>query len=131
MNPLIPGILGLGALKVGFGLFQSSRQAEEERAATRETVRRMRAQNAEILGQATALGAADEFGLSGSLPAYLQLMSQEMNRQVEWTRKAGMRRAALGEQAGIFGAVSDFGGSVLKAGEVSGWWGPKAQKGGM
>src|SRR3990170_6057823 len=101
MDPLTLGIIGLGALKTGFGLFQSDRQAAEERAATRETVRRMRAQNAQILGQATAIGAGDEFGLSGSLPAYLQLMAQEMSRQVEWTRKAGSRRASLGQQAGI------------------------------
>jgi len=122
MDPLTLGIIGLGALKAGFGLFQSDRQAAEERAATRETVRRMRAQNAQILGQATAVGAGDEFGLSGSLPAYLQLMAQEMSRQVEWTRKAGSRRASLGQQAGIFGAATDFGGSLLKAGEMAKWW---------
>src|SRR3990172_6811929 len=137
MDPLTLGIIGLGALKTGFGLFQSDRQAAEERAATRETGRRMRAQNAQILrgggarggggggemgGGARAMGAGGGSGLWGSLPAYLQLMAQEMNRQVEWTRKAGGRRAALGQQAGIFGAATDFGGSLLKAGEMAKWW---------
>jgi len=131
MNPFIIPVLGLGALKAGFGLFQGSQQAAEERAATRETVRRMRAQNAQILGQATAVGAGDEFGLSGSLPAYLQLMSQEMNRQVEWTRKAGNRRASLAQQAGIFGAATDFGGSLVQAGQMSNWWQKKPDADGL
>ena len=38
MDPLTFGIVGLGVLKAGFGLFQGSRQAEEERAVERRNL---------------------------------------------------------------------------------------------
>jgi hypothetical protein len=124
------GQIGGTALKAGFGLFSSWRQAQDERAATRETLRRMRAQNAQVLGEATALGAATEFGLSGSLPNYLQLVRQEMDRQVDWERRARDRATGLGLLSGVFGAVADVGGGINKIGAMNNWWQKKPAGGG-
>lgn len=116
------GMLGTGTAKAGFGVFSAFKQRDAEAASLREQLRRMRLQNEQTLGKATALGASDEFGLSGSLPAYIQRMGEEMNRQLDFARRAGQRESSLNFAGSIFGAATDFGGSILRAGEMNRWW---------
>jgi hypothetical protein len=114
------GVSGLGAL----GSFVSTQlSADQMRADTREQVRRLELQQKQVLGEATARGAASgvEFG-SASLSTYLDAMTQEFKREAEWARETGYRAANATAASGALRLGSDVAGSLFQYGAANNWW---------
>jgi hypothetical protein len=115
--------LGLSAIEAGASFLGRQEQARQMRRETDEEVRRFQRQADFRLGAARAAGAASgiEFE-SRSLQDYLGDMTSEFQRQAQWMRDAGYRKAAGVDQASTFGLVSDLGGSMFSFGAANNWW---------
>lgn len=101
----------------------SQAQADAMRAQKEEELRRKKLQDAQVLGQATAAGAASgiEFD-STSLQGYLGEMKAEMVRQQEWQRRAASTNAGNVSAAGAFGLVGDLGSTISSFAKDNNYW---------
>jgi hypothetical protein len=125
---IIPGwgtVIGAGIGAVGglFSFLGKQNQASAERARLEEELRRKKAQDAQLLGQATASGAASgvEFD-SSSLQGYLGEMKAEMARQLEWQRKAGETNIDNGSTASGIGLFTDLAGTMNNLAKQNNYW---------
>ncbi len=123
---------GLGVVKGLSSFFGARSQARELRRQTRETVRRMQADNNATLGEARVAAGASS-GLtyeSTSLQDWLTAMDTEFTRQEQDTLRTGMRSARSMERAATWGLIGDLGGTMLQYGAANNWWREKPQNGG-
>ena len=117
------GALAGGLAGAAYGWWNSSQQSAEQRRVLNEQLRRQKMQQAQVLGTATARGAASgiEFE-SASLQGLLSEMQAEFDRQNAWTRRSGMAAANATDAAGKFNFVADLGSSLFRFGGANNWW---------
>ena len=125
---VVPGIgtavgAGVGLLSGIFSYLGSQEQARAMRRKAAEELRRKQLQDAQVLGQATAVGAASgvEFD-SSSLQGYLGEMRAEMLRQQEWQRASGETNAGNVSQAGTIGLISNLGSTFSSFAKDNNHW---------
>ncbi len=122
MDPFGIG-LGFSAVGAAASWWNRQEQARRQRDESEEVLRRTRAQHEQVLGEATAQGAASgvEFE-SGSLQQYLATMRDEFSRQEQWLARAGARQADATSTAANLGLLTDLGGAFFQYGRDSNWW---------
>lgn len=118
------------AIGAGIGLatglaryFSGQSQANAMREQEEEKLRRQRLQNAQVLGQAQAAGAASgvEYD-SSSLQAYLTSMKSEMDRQLEFQRRAAKTNAGNVSTAAGIGLFTDLGQTFNQVAAMNNYW---------
>lgn len=88
-------------------------QADQMRATADEQLRRMRLENAEVVGKtAVGIGASGFDVTSNSLQTYLTLMTQEFRRQQDFFKSSSGRAADNVELAGILGGAASLGSAM-------------------
>jgi hypothetical protein len=124
----IPGIgtaigAGVGLLGGIFSYLGKQNQADAMRRQQAEELRRKKLQDAQVLGQATAAGAASgvEFD-SSSLQGYLGTMKSEMGRQLAWQAAAGSDNASNVDTASMFGLITDLGSTLNGYAKDNRYW---------
>lgn len=121
---MLPALaLGVGVAGAAASWWNRRDQARQQRAETREQVRRFELDAARTVGLARARGAASgvEFE-SRSLQDHLSAMTEEFRRQALWMRETGYRSASITDEAAGFGLVADLGSSVIGLGNANNWW---------
>jgi len=109
-------IAAIGSLAGGIKAKRQAKRAGRYNAAliraeTAETVRRAQLQADEQLGGGIAATGGSGVRMQGTPQNYLQAMSDEQQRQIDWTQQAGEQRA----QAALRGA-SQAGSSAMTQG---------------
>lgn len=114
---------GLGLASGVFSYLGKQAQADAMRAQKEEELRRQKLKNEQVLGEATAAGAASgiEFD-SASLQGYLGNMKAEMARQLEWSRRSGSTNAGNVDAASTFGLLTDIGGTFSNLAKDNRYW---------
>jgi hypothetical protein len=97
--------------------------ADLQMLETREAVRRLQLSAGQAISTARARGAASGIEADSSvLTTYLHAMQSELERQVDWTMKAGAASARLarkGVNARFMGDVSQ---ALYGFGAANNWW---------
>lgn len=123
VDPFSIAVLGATAAKAGFSYIKGISAADQRRRETAEAVRRLKLQQAQVVGATEAAGAGSgvEVG-SKSLTSYLTQMTAEFDREADWMRKAGNRGADAADTAAGFGLLGDLGGGIFKFGAANNWF---------
>lgn len=123
MDPISLAAFGIGLASSVAGAAFGFDQADQQRAQTREQLRRftLAANRTKSLAAAQA-GASGIEGDSASLTKYMADMSAEFSRQSDWMQQAGDRQASATEFSSIFHGLSNFGSSVFGFGQANNWF---------
>jgi hypothetical protein len=123
MSALFAAQLGVGLASAGASWWLGNKQADQQRAETREQLRRFRLQHQATLGEAQARGAASgiEFESQG-LQRDLSDMETEFGRQEKWMLDAGMAQAQATETAAKFSFLTGGAGSFFDFAKNNNWW---------
>lgn len=114
---------GLGLVGGVFSYLGKQSQVAAMRAQAEEELRRRKMQDAQVLGQATAAGAASGVDFeSTSLQSYLGSMQAEMKRQQEWQRKSAATNAGNMSTASTVGLFTDMGGTLSSFAKANNYW---------
>lgn len=123
MIPLAAGALAIGIFKGASDIFGGFGKADAMRRETAEQVRRFTRQGERTISTATALGAASGVTAdSGSVTTYINDMTTEFTKQLDWMKQAGAAGANASELSGLFNGISDVGGSIFQYGKLNNWY---------
>ena len=114
---------GVGLAGGIFSWLGKRKQADALEAENREALRRRILQDQQVLGQATAAGAASgiEFDSTG-LQTYLTSMRDEMKRQQEWQRRAGATNVSNMQYGANVGLFTDLGQTFSLFAKQNNYW---------
>jgi len=113
----------LQSISAGLDYSGKLRQAGERQGVLDERMRRLRAQQEQVVGQARAAGAASGVRPgSASLQTYLSEMQAEFARQAEWDRASGQRAIDRANTSAGIGFAGDMVSAMFSFGQQTNWW---------
>lgn len=121
---MLPALaLGVGLVNAGLSIKSGLDAASLKRQAAREAARRLKLSHDQVIGEATARGAASgvEFE-SSSLQTYLSTMTNEFRWQESYALKASMEEANALERSALWGGLGDAAGSMFSYGAQNNWF---------
>jgi hypothetical protein len=123
--------IGAQGASSGYSWWLGREAASQQRADTREQLRRFRLEHQQVLGEARARGAASgiEFESQG-LQTYLQTMEAEFARQEQWAYDAGMREAKGMERQAWWNLATGGAQMFQSYAQSQNWWRDDAETSG-
>lgn len=104
-----------GSLSAASSFAGSIQKTGLEQGALDEQLRRAKAQQNQVRGDAAARAAASGVAFdSQSTQAYLSAMAEEFKRQLDWARNQGQQAIDAERTASTIKFATDFGGTLFK-----------------